>query len=408
MALIDANTGTTMSYGDLRAAVSRSAQNLPQLGRKSLGLLLATNSASSVATYLAALQRGAACILLDAALDRTLLDHLIERYQPDWIAATHDHRFAGYSPSTSSPHVFINQHPSPKQIFPELALLLSTSGSTGNPKLVRLAQANLQANAASICSYLSLTPAERPITTLPMAYSYGLSVVNSHLLAGSAIVLNDWGVLQREFWQAVEDFHCTSIAGVPYTYQMLLKTGLLASKGTALRTYTQAGGRLDEDSIEKVRRIAESRGARFFVMYGQTEATARISYVPPDALRDKIGSVGVAIPGGILSIDDETGELIYEGPNVMMGYAESIADLARGDELHGKLRTGDLARQDRDGYYLITGRMRRFLKIFGKRFNLDDIEKALTANFGCPVACHGEDDLLKAAITSSDVDLKQV
>ena len=231
-----------------------------------------------------------------------------------------------------------------------------------------------------------------------MSYSYGLSVINSHLHAGATIVFTEDGVLRREFWDAVDRYGCTSFAGVPYTYQMLLQTGLLSKKGSSLRTLTQAGGRLEERYIQQMHELAVARGWRFFVMYGQTEATARISYVPFEQLGNKVGSVGIAIPGGSLAVDDDTGELVYSGSNVMLGYAECRQDLAQGDELHGVLRTGDLARQDADGYFYITGRLKRFLKMFGKRFNLDDVEKILSGCVESSVACYGRDDLLMAAV----------
>ena len=288
------------------------------------------------------------------------------------------------------------------EVHPDLALLLTTSGSTGSPKLVRLTLRNLAANAESIAQYLQLTPQERPITSLPMSYSYGLSVINSHLQVGATIVFTEDGVLQREFWDAVDQHHCTSFAGVPYTYQMLLQTGLLNKKGSSLRTLTQAGGRLEERYIQQMYDLAMARGWKFMVMYGQTEATARISYVPFERLGGKVGSVGIAIPNGLLSVDEHTGELVYRGPNVMLGYAECRDDLAKGDELHGVLRTGDLARQDDDGYFYITGRLKRFLKLFGKRFNLDDVEKILSRRFETSVACYGRDDLLMVAVEHCD------
>jgi acyl-CoA synthetase (AMP-forming)/AMP-acid ligase II len=133
-------------------------------------------------------------------------------------------------------------------------------------------------------------------------------------------------------------------------------------------------------------------------MYGQTEATARIAYVPPERLRDKPGSVGIAIPGGKLSLDEDTGELLYSGRNVMLGYAETAGDLAKGDELRGHLRTGDVARRDEEGFHYIVGRLKRFLKIYGKRFSLDEMEDTI-GRHGCgTVACFGTDDHIVVAI----------
>jgi len=406
---IDGGSGRQWCYRDLRDDVARAQIALPTLGRRALGLLVARNCYECLVVYLAALNAGHALILLDAALNRQLINNFVETYQPDWIFATEaDAEFDDYQVSTSGLGKLVTlSEPQHLELHPHLALLLTTSGSTGSPKLVRLTLRNLAANAQSIVEYLGLTPQERPITSLPMSYSYGLSVVNSHLAVGASMVFTDDGVLQRRFWEAIDQFECTSIAGVPYVYQMLLQTGLLKAKGNSLRALTQAGGRLDEGDIQRMYELARARNWRFYVMYGQTEATARISYVPWERLGEKIGSVGVAIPGGALSVHEESGELEYCGPNVMMGYAECRADLAKGDELHGRLRTGDLARKDADGYCYITGRVKRFLKMFGRRFNLDDAEKLLARQFDATVACYGRDDLLMAAVENANADALQ-
>jgi long-chain acyl-CoA synthetase len=380
---------------------------MPAHGAKSLWLLLADNRYESLVYYLAALRSGQALLLIDAALDRQLLAQLVARYRPDCIGARAAELELPCYRRIAAPGFTVwrrtGTEPEPTSIHPSLALLLNTSGSTGSPKLVRLTLDNLQANAASIAAYLSLTDQERPITSLPMAYSYGLSVINSHLLVGATLVLTEHGLLRREFWDDVDRWACTSLSGVPYSYQMLLQTGLLGRRGNSLRTLTQAGGRLAEQHVLQMHELALRRGLRFFVMYGQTEATARISYVPCEQLGSKIGSIGIALPGGSLRLD-ATGELIYSGPNVMLGYAEQRQDLANGDELTGVLRTGDLARRDDDGYFYITGRLKRFLKLFGKRFNLDEVEQILQQRFSVPVACFGQDDLLRVAVEGAKVD----
>lgn len=388
----------------MRENAARIEAALPRLGRKSLGLLIAQNSYECLSVYLAALNAGSALILLDATLNLALQRDFFLTYRPHWVFAPQPGwELDGYRKSASGEAGLLeNQEPQEIEIHPDLALLLTTSGSTGSPKLVRLTLRNLEANSESIAQYLELTSQERPITSLPMSYSYGLSVINSHLQVGATIVFTEDGVLQREFWEAVEQHQCTSFAGVPYTYQMLLQTGLLNKKGSSLRTLTQAGGRLEERYIQQMYDLATARGCKFMVMYGQTEATARISYVPFEKLGAKVGSVGVPIPKGMLCVDEQTGELMYRGPNVMLGYAECRDDLAKGDELHGVLRTGDLARQDDDGYFYITGRLKRFLKVFGKRFNLDDVEKILSGRFETSVACYGRDDLLMVAVEHCD------
>lgn len=406
LAVVEPATGRKKTFGELRQDVGQTF--MP--GQRSLGLLLAQNRYECLLTYLAALQSRNPLLLVDASLNRELLVQLIEVYRPAYIYASHsEHGFPGYKPLVENAMgVWERQSKESFSINDALALLLNTSGSTGSPKLVRLSRENLQANAASIAAYLAITADEKPITSLPMSYSYGLSVINSHLFAGAALTLSDHGVLRREFWDAIDQYACTSFAGVPYTYQMLLQTGLLSRRGKTLRTLTQAGGALGETHTRQMYQVALQQGLKFFVMYGQTEATARISYVPFEKLGDKIGSIGVAIPDGSLHVDAASGELVYQGPNVMLGYAECLQDLAKGDELGGVLRTGDLARQDEEGFFYITGRLKRFLKLYGKRFNLDEVEQIVQRQFRFPVACFGRDDLLMAVIESSDTDIATV
>ena len=410
VAVLDAHSGLQKTYGELRSDVERAALAMARHTHKPLCLLIAQNRYECLVSYLAALTLGNALIVADAGLNRDLYAGLIAAYQPEFIfASSPDLAMPQYQkiecPGYPGAGIWAHQGDARQGgIHPSLAVLLSTSGSTGSAKLVRLTAANLQANAESIVAYLGLGPEEKPITSLPMAYSYGLSIINSHLLAGATLTLTEHGVLRREFWDSVDRHGCTSFAGVPYSYQMLLETGLLSKRGRTLRTFTQAGGRLSDSHIRQVHRLALDRGARFFVMYGQTEATARISYVPCEQLADKIGSIGIAIPNGSLRLDAQ-GELIYTGPNVMMGYAECRTDLAKGDELHDVLRTGDLARQDADGFFYLTGRRGRFLKLFGKRFNLEELELFLQSRCAARVACFGHDDLLMVAIEGEQGNL---
>ena len=405
LAVVDVDSGRERTYGDLRSDVERMIGEMPKPTGKSLVMLLAQNRYECLVAYLAGLNSGDAVVLVDATLNRDLLSGLIETYRPNCICGrSAEIRFAGYHGRRVEKlgiSIWESTKPEAAGIHESLTLLLNTSGSTGSPKLVRLSGENLQANADSIVSYLNLTADERPITSLPMAYSYGLSVINSHLLVGATLVLSEHGILRREFWDSLDQYQCTSFAGVPYTYQMLLQTGLLKKRGATLRTLTQAGGTLAEPYVRQMTDLAGQRGFKFFVMYGQTEATARISYLPFESLSAKIGSIGVAIPNGSLQLDAETGELIYRGPNVMMGYAECREDLSKGDELRGLLKTGDLARRDADGFFFITGRMKRFLKMFGKRFNLDEAERIVQGRFGFPTACFGRDDLLMVAIEAA-------
>lgn len=266
---------------------------------------------------------------------------------------------------------------------PDLALLLSTSGSTGSPRLVRLSADAVTANAEAIADYLGLGAGDVGITALPLHYCYGLSVLHSHLAVGAAVVLTDAAVVDPCFWDAVDRHGVTSIAGVPHSFEMLEASGaadrLARGEHPSVRLLTQAGGRMSPAAV----RAWATRGPfDLVVMYGQTEATARMAYLPPHLAASRPGCVGVPVPGGDLRLDpvegqpEGVGELVYTGPNVMMGYAETRADLARGHDLT-ELRTGDLGRQDPDGLWRVVGRLGRFAKVLGLRVDLDRVEAGL-------------------------------
>jgi len=247
-----------------------------------------------------------------------------------------------------------------------------------------------------------------------MNYTYGLSIINTHLDAGAAILLTDKAMAQRDFWRFFREYGATSFGGVPYTYEMLKRLRFFRMELPTLRTMTQAGGKLLPELHREFAEYAASRGKRFIVMYGQCEATARMGYLPPERSLEKAGSMGIPIPGGRFELIDEdgkafneperTGELVYYGANVTPGYAVSGNDLSKGDEHGGRLETGDMARRDADGFYYIVGRKKRFLKIFGNRVNLDDAERMLKSAFPyTDLACGGVDELLYIFADHRDV-----
>jgi len=388
----------TLSVAQLRESADRIA-DLIAGGPKGLAFILCRNTPDSLAAYLGVMRSGHAVCLLDEDLPRDLLNRLVDSYMPEWIFASGVPNFDCYSSQPIGATVVHRRKDAPEgSILPGLALILPTSGSTGSPKFVRLSYRNLQANACAIVDYLGITPEDRCITSLPMAYSYGLSILHTHLLVGAPVLMTTESFLQRGFWTFFREHRPTSLAGVPYHYETLLQMRMLDQDLSGLHTLTQAGGRLAPDRIARVADLVERRGWRFFVMYGQTEATARISYVPAERLREKIGSIGIPIRDGSLDLDPATQELFYRGPNVMLGYAERRADLSQGDRLGGTLATGDLARRDEDGYYYIIGRQKRFLKIFGKRFSLDEMETLIAGRVGHEVVCVGADDNLRVFI----------
>lgn len=400
--------GQTLTYGQVRRQVEAFAECIPT---SQLVFLVGQNDSTTIVAYLGTLQAGAVPLLLNQDLSSESFGRLLEVYRPPYLFLPKDHPAVteyGKGVVTFEHYVLLkNEVDPPAELHPELGLLLATSGSTGSPKLVRLSLNNLCANAQSIIEYLGIGRADRAITSLPYNYSYGLSVINSHLMAGGSLSLTSRGFFDAAFWRQVKEHAVTSLAGVPYSYEMLLKLRFERMDLPSVRTMTQAGGRLDPARVQKVAEIAQAKGIRFFTMYGQTEATARIAYLAPEKLSQKLGSIGSAIPGGrlwlendqgqVVTIPNQIGELVYSGQNVALGYAERREDLQLGDMFKGVLRTGDLARQDEDGFFFIEGRKHRFLKVFGVRVSLDAVEAWMTQR-GLVGAAHGKDDLLCLSI----------
>lgn len=387
------------SYADLGAMIDNRMRAYPSTatGRRMIGML-AHNTVDFLVDYLAAHEAGHAVLLLPP--DGPATAALVTTWTPDIIAG--DGR-----PVPEEAH-----HADPRHdLHPDLALLLSTSGSTGAPKLVRQSREAVLANARSIAEYLRICESDRAITTLPPHYCYGLSVIHSHLLEGASVVLNTDSVSTPEFWDRAAAHEVTTFAAVPHTVELIERAGLdLLDRLTRLRYLTQAGGRLAPDAVRRVAAYLESRDAELVVMYGQTEATARMGYLPPQLARSRAGAIGIAIPGGSFRVDrpagaapEEPGELVYAGPNVMMGYARTSADLARGPELT-ELRTGDLARIADDGLVEIVGRMGREAKIFGHRIDLGRVESVL-ADGGFDAWCVGEPDRLVVVARAQSPEL---
>lgn len=380
--------GSYVSYVQLAGMADTMYESLPP------GTLVAIESASTLDTlvaYLGALRRRCPAILLDADLPLDTRKSLYNRYGIGAVFGA-----SGWMTGVSSAHA----------AHPDLALLLSTSGSTGSPKLVRLSVRNLQSNAAAIAQYLALDESDRPVTVLPVHYSYGLSVVNSHLLVGATLLLTSEPVTSKAFWETVREGHATSLSGVPAHYAMLRRLRFERMALPDLRTLTQAGGRMTPDMVRWCAELAVQRGWRFFVMYGQTEAAPRMAYLPPEEALKRPDSIGIPIPGGRIELVDAEGavqalgagygEIIYYGDNVMLGYASQAEDLLLGDVMGGRLATGDIARRDNDGFLYVEGRRSRFIKVAGNRIGLDDVESQLTA-CGYQVAVTGVDDLLMVA-----------
>ncbi len=393
---IYAEDGTVYAYSDLLLLASEVHENMLS---GSVVMCQVANDLGGLLGYFAfAYSDGYYPLMLGKDVHRSHIKAIIEQYEPEyaWIPAS---LVSEYGPNALVrcryfDYCLLQLDPSLdfglKPINPHLCLLASTSGSTGSPKFVRQSISNVLSNTKSITEYLSLSAKDSAITSLPLHYTYGMSLVNCQIAVGGAISLTDKSFVQKDFWLQLREHNVSVLAGVPYTFEMMDRLRVFRKDLPSVTKLLQAGGKLSEPLQSKVAEYSRSFGKEFFVMYGQTEATTRMSFLPPGMCLSKIGSIGIAIPGGSFSIiddngndceDEQVGELLYHGPNVTLGYAESRDDLSKGDDWQGLLSTGDLASRDADGYYYIRGRIKRIVKHFGLRVNLDEVEKILKKQF---------------------------
>ncbi len=353
-------------------------------------VILCDRSPETVIVYTGALRAGLVPLLVDGAATPAAIARTVEAYRPAYLfsptGAAPD-GFASHAKIGTSGVLFTAMQAADTDLHPDLTLLIPTSGSTGDPKSVRLTGRNLQSCTDAICDYLAMAEDRVAVSLLPLHYSYGLSVLHNVMNVRGRIAMTELSVLDRGFFGFCETQGVTDIAGVPFIFDILRRARLPEGFARSLVCVTQAGGRLDPRVTKYFLEQFAGTGTRYFTMYGQTEAAPRISYVPPESGIDKLGSVGVPISCGRVRIDGEgEGELVYSGENVSMGYAQGRGDLARGDDFQGTLRTGDLATIDADGFITITGRLKRFVKLHGSSVNLDHLESVLnSAGIDCIV-----------------------
>ena len=366
VALID-DYGASFTYRELHDESLRWRETLSQ--DKSLIFLYCRNTSQAVAAFLGGISAGHAVALLDANLPPAARAELADNYSPEIVI----------DGST------IEKYGAPRHsINPKLSVLMSTSGSTGGAKFVRLSLANLIHNAAAISEVLEIKQSDVASGHLPLNYSYGLSVLTSHLIRGAKILLTERSFMDHAFWQSISETGVTHFPGVPFHYEMMTRLRLERLKLETVRTMTQAGGHLPQHIKANLHEYMSINGGNFYVMYGQTEASPRITTLQHKDFLGNEKTVGTVLPGGRITITDDKGALIeygnegavwYEGPNVMLGYANGRQDLKLGDINCGALQTGDTGFLDVNGRLTITGRLKRFGKIFGLRVNLDEIEK---------------------------------
>lgn len=408
IAVID-DSGESLTYGSLCSYADELRKVLPY---RTLVFLLAENCIGSLIGYTSFLNNHVVPLILSNKTEKTLFDNLYSTYQPEylWLPTSRTAEF-GQEPlySAFGYSLIKTGNPTP-ELFEDLSLLLPTSGSTGSPKLVRHSYRNIEANAENVKNLFQITPSERAMGVLPMHYTMGLSVIASHLYAGATVLLCGKSLLDRGFWSMLKEQHATSFTGVPYSFELLSKLRFFRMDLPDLKIVTQGGGKLTEEMWQSLVDYAKDKGKKFIATYGQSECTARMAYLPAELAATKICSIGIAEPGGQLSIinhegvetfeGEDSGEMVYRGENVTLGYAYSKEDLLKGDENHGIMHTGDLARRDADGCYYIIGRLKRFLKIFGLRIGLDEVENLIRSNYDTDCYCSGDDEKLLVKLTN--------
>ncbi len=405
------DSGRSVTYGDVCDFKQEFAKYLPE---RSLIFLLAENKIGSLLGYTATLSNRIVPLIISANTEEGLYNHLYELYQPEYLWMPESKAEGKEIIFSAWDYCLVKTGNQSPPMYEELSLLLPTSGSTGSPKLVRHSYRNIEANADNVRRMFKLDGSEKAMAILPMHYTMGLSVIASHLLAGATLLLSGRSLLDKSFWTTLKE--ATSFTGVPYSYEILTKMRFTRMDLPNLKVITQGGGKLTEDMWNTLALYAKDKGKQFIATYGQSECTARMAYLPSEMALDKVCSIGIAEPGGQLSIVDDNGnetfdgeaqgEMIYRGENVTLGYATCREDLLKDDENHGVMHTGDLARRDADGCYFIIGRLKRFLKIYGLRIGLDEVEQLIKAEYKTDCYCKGDDEKLIVLVT--DAKLQEV
>lgn len=411
--------GGQLTYGDIVNLRKNISVCIPE---RELVFCLCENRVGALAGFLTLYDCKDVCLLLSAHIDRGLLDSLYKTYQPSyfWMPESLSADFGFEVVYTYKGYVLSKTGNKAPEMHPDLSMLMTTSGTTGSPKLVRHKYGNIESNARNVAKIFGWTSEERGIIDLPMQYTMGLNVINSHLYAGATVLLLEANLMSPNYWKFIKEQKGTNFTGVPFSYEILNRLRVQRMDLPYLTTFAEGGGKLSDSLFTSFANYAEEKGKRFFATFGTTETSARLAYLPPECATTHIGSIGRAIPEGKLILVDENGqeisaadvegELRYEGPNVTMGYGECLDDLKKDDEFCGVYETGDIAKKDVDGFFYIVGRKKRFLKLFGLRVSLDQSEKIISEHFGIECACTGDDTKMRIFITKEELkeEVKQL
>lgn len=404
--------GYTLTYADVcRTIEDFDALNLP----RSVIFCLCENCAGSLIGYMAFENNKQVPLLLSAGLDEELRNNLESMYTPSyyWVPERKKEEIKGEKIYSAYGYILLKTEYDPYPLNEKLSMLLTTSGSTGSPKLVRHKYGNLEANAENVAKVFSWRPDEEiGICDLPMNYTMGLNVINSHLVVGATVLMVKANLMDPDFWEFIKVNGGTSFCGVPFSYEVMRRVGFDKMDLPELYTLAEGGGKLTDKMFKWIATYAKENGKRFCATFGTSETSARMAFLDPDLALEKIGSMGKAIPNGELFLLDEavgedgtvTGELGYRGPNVTMGYALNKDDLLKDDEFCGEYHTGDIAKRDADGFYFIIGRKGRFLKLFGLRVSLDETERILKTQYpNVDFCCTGDDKRMNIFMTDEKI-----
>lgn len=369
---------------------------------KELIAVFSENSYEFIVSLVASIRSNQTIILLNPQMSQKDLSNFINKYSPHLFFCRDKKLNESYKEILKFKRYRLYKIKKPKKfnLFPNLSCLLSTSGTTGDVKYVKISNENLFKNTTDIANALKIDSNDVAITTMPPFYSYALSIINTHLYKGGTIIINNYSMVDRKFSEIFNYYKPTNLNGVPYNFEILVRIKFNNMKLENLKFITQAGGKLGDELKNYLIKTCTKDKIKLFIMYGQTEASPRISIMPWPLLKKFPDSVGYPLSDGKIFIKNKfkhnnkmIGEIIYKGKNVFLGYSSSFKDLYKKNEQKNILNTGDIGYKDEKGLIYILGRKKRILKIFGIRISLDYIENELK-KYGFNCVCSGDDKKL--------------